>query len=182
MDNFITQKVELILISPFEASPLTPVVARAVKAGFRPRPAVNDQRRDLQRFQPIVARRRRDDGRHLAGNPGRIIRRVVDAPFDSGAEFGVAPGKLGLPMTRHTWIPRAIRSSRLGLAGGDMIAAKASGLPCGSSRRPVVDMIETRLFAFAGLVDRPLAPAIEGVQAAAVSPRGPRRTSKQART
>jgi len=35
MDNFITQKVELILISPFEASPLTPVVARAVKTGFR---------------------------------------------------------------------------------------------------------------------------------------------------
>jgi ribose transport system substrate-binding protein len=34
MDNFITQKVDLILISPFEASPLTPVVARAVKAGI----------------------------------------------------------------------------------------------------------------------------------------------------
>ena len=25
MDNFITQKVDLILISPFEAAPLTPV-------------------------------------------------------------------------------------------------------------------------------------------------------------
>jgi ribose transport system substrate-binding protein len=34
MDNFVTQKVDLILISPFEASPLTPVVARAVKAGI----------------------------------------------------------------------------------------------------------------------------------------------------
>ena len=34
MDNFITQKVDLILISPFEASPLTPVVARATKAGI----------------------------------------------------------------------------------------------------------------------------------------------------
>ena len=34
MDNFITQKVDLILISPFEASPLTPVVARAMKAGI----------------------------------------------------------------------------------------------------------------------------------------------------
>lgn len=34
MDNFITQKVDLILISPFEAAPLTPVVARAVKAGI----------------------------------------------------------------------------------------------------------------------------------------------------
>jgi ribose transport system substrate-binding protein len=34
MDNFITQKVDLILISPFEAAPLTPVVARAMKAGI----------------------------------------------------------------------------------------------------------------------------------------------------
>lgn len=34
MDNFITQKVDLILISPFEASPLTPVVGRAMKAGI----------------------------------------------------------------------------------------------------------------------------------------------------
>jgi len=34
MDNFITQKVDLILMSPFEAAPLTPVVARAMKAGI----------------------------------------------------------------------------------------------------------------------------------------------------
>ena len=34
MDNFITQKVDLILISPFEAAPLTPVVKRAMKAGI----------------------------------------------------------------------------------------------------------------------------------------------------
>src|ERR1700677_5194279 len=34
VDNFITQKVDLILISPFEASPITPVVARAMKAGL----------------------------------------------------------------------------------------------------------------------------------------------------
>src|SRR5579872_7419481 len=34
VDNFITQHVDLILISPFEASPLTPVVARAMKAGI----------------------------------------------------------------------------------------------------------------------------------------------------
>ncbi len=31
-----------------------------------------------------------------------------------------------------------------------MIAAKASGLAGGRSGRPVVDMIETRLFVFAG--------------------------------
>jgi len=34
MDNFVTQKVDLILISPFEAAPLTPAVARAMKAGI----------------------------------------------------------------------------------------------------------------------------------------------------
>ena len=32
--RFITQKVDLILISPSEAAPLTPVVARAMKAGI----------------------------------------------------------------------------------------------------------------------------------------------------
>src|SRR5215467_4680606 len=34
MDNFVTQKVDLLMISPFEAAPLTPAVARAVKAGI----------------------------------------------------------------------------------------------------------------------------------------------------
>jgi ribose transport system substrate-binding protein len=34
VDNFITQKVDLFLISPFEAAPLTPAVARAMKAGI----------------------------------------------------------------------------------------------------------------------------------------------------
>jgi ribose transport system substrate-binding protein len=32
VDNFITQQVDLLLISPFEAAPLTPAVARAMKA------------------------------------------------------------------------------------------------------------------------------------------------------
>lgn len=34
VDNFITQKVDLLLISPFEASPLTPAVKRAIDAGI----------------------------------------------------------------------------------------------------------------------------------------------------
>jgi ribose transport system substrate-binding protein len=34
VDNFITQQVDLLLISPYEAAPLTPAVARAVKAGI----------------------------------------------------------------------------------------------------------------------------------------------------
>ena len=34
IDNFITQKVDLLLISPFEAAPLTPAVQRAMKAGI----------------------------------------------------------------------------------------------------------------------------------------------------
>ena len=34
VDNFITQKVDLLLISPFEAAPLTPAVKRAMEAGI----------------------------------------------------------------------------------------------------------------------------------------------------
>ena len=34
VDNFITQKVDLLLISPFEASPMTPAVKRAMDAGI----------------------------------------------------------------------------------------------------------------------------------------------------
>jgi ribose transport system substrate-binding protein len=34
VDNFITQKVDLLLISPFEAAPLTPAVKRAMDAGI----------------------------------------------------------------------------------------------------------------------------------------------------
>jgi ribose transport system substrate-binding protein len=34
VDNFITQKVDLLLISPFEAAPLTPAVKRAMQAGI----------------------------------------------------------------------------------------------------------------------------------------------------
>jgi ribose transport system substrate-binding protein len=34
VDNFITQKVDLLLISPFEAAPLTPAVQRVMKAGI----------------------------------------------------------------------------------------------------------------------------------------------------
>ncbi len=34
VDNFVTQGVDLLLISPFEAAPLTPAVARAMKAGI----------------------------------------------------------------------------------------------------------------------------------------------------
>src|SRR6266404_751554 len=43
MDNFITQKVDLILISPFEASPLTPVVERlnGFKAGVKDNSKIN---------------------------------------------------------------------------------------------------------------------------------------------
>ena len=34
VDNFITQQIDLLMISPFEAAPLTPAVARAMKAGI----------------------------------------------------------------------------------------------------------------------------------------------------
>ena len=34
VDNFITQQVDLLMISPFEAAPLTPAITRAMKAGI----------------------------------------------------------------------------------------------------------------------------------------------------
>ena len=34
VDNYITQQVDLLLISPFEAAPLTPAITRAMKAGI----------------------------------------------------------------------------------------------------------------------------------------------------
>ena len=43
----------------------------------------------------------------------------------------------------------AIRSARLGLAGSGIRARIASGSRGGRPGRPVVDMIETRLFVFA---------------------------------
>ena len=54
MDNFITQKVDLILISPFEAAPLTPVVKRAMAAGIPvielDRKSVGDAGKDYTAF------------------------------------------------------------------------------------------------------------------------------------
>jgi ribose transport system substrate-binding protein len=44
VDNFITQGVDLLLISPFEAAPLTPAVARAMKAGI---PVIELDRRSV---------------------------------------------------------------------------------------------------------------------------------------
>jgi ribose transport system substrate-binding protein len=44
VDNFITQGVDLLLISPFEAAPLTSAVARAMKAGI---PVIELDRRSV---------------------------------------------------------------------------------------------------------------------------------------
>ena len=44
VDNFITQQVDLLMISPFEAAPLTPAIARAVKAGI---PVIELDRRSV---------------------------------------------------------------------------------------------------------------------------------------
>ncbi len=44
----------------------------------------------------------------------------------------------------------AMRSARLGLAGSAIKARMASGSGCGRPRRPVVDIIETKLFVLVG--------------------------------
>src|ERR1700733_2842802 len=64
VDNFITQKVDVLLISPFEAAPLTPVVARAVKAGI-----------------PVI-----ELDRKTVGDPGKDY-----AAFIGGDNYKIAP-------------------------------------------------------------------------------------------
>jgi ribose transport system substrate-binding protein len=86
MDNFITQKVDLILISPFEASPLTPVVARAVKAGIPvielDRKTVGDAGKDYTAFIG-------GDNFKIAEQAGKY---VADKLLPQGGEVAVLEG------------------------------------------------------------------------------------------
>jgi ribose transport system substrate-binding protein len=86
MDNFITQKVDLILISPFEASPLTPVVARAMKAGIPvielDRKTVGDAGKDYTAFIG-------GDNFKIAEEAGKY---VADKLLPQGGEVAVLQG------------------------------------------------------------------------------------------
>jgi len=86
MDNFITQKVDLILISPFEASPLTPVVARAMKAGIPvvelDRKTVGDPGKDYTAFIG-------GDNFKIAEEAGK---NVADKLLPDGGEVAVLEG------------------------------------------------------------------------------------------
>ena len=86
MDNFITQKVDLILISPFEASPLTPVVARAMKAGIPvielDRKTVGDPGKDYTAFIG-------GDNFKIAEEAGKY---VADKLLPDGGEVAVLEG------------------------------------------------------------------------------------------
>ena len=86
MDNFITQKVDLILISPFEASPLTPVVARAMKAGIPvielDRKTVGDPGKDYTAFIG-------GDNFKIAQEAGKY---VADKLLPDGGEVAVLEG------------------------------------------------------------------------------------------
>jgi ribose transport system substrate-binding protein len=86
MDNFITQKVDLILISPFEASPLTPVVARATKAGIPvielDRKTVGDAGKDYTAFIG-------GDNFKIAEEAGKY---VADKLLPQGGEVAVLEG------------------------------------------------------------------------------------------
>ena len=86
MDNFITQKVDLILISPFEAAPLTPVVARAMKAGIPvielDRKTVGDPGKDYTAFIG-------GDNYKIAQEAGKY---VADKLLPEGGEVAVLEG------------------------------------------------------------------------------------------
>src|SRR5947207_4821888 len=86
VDNFITQKVDLILISPFEASPLTPVVARAIKAGIPvvelDRKTVGDAGKDYTAFIG-------GDNFKIAEEAGKY---VADKLLPQGGEVAVLQG------------------------------------------------------------------------------------------
>jgi ribose transport system substrate-binding protein len=85
MDNFITQKVDLILISPFEAAPLTPVVARAMKAGIPvielDRKTVGDAGKDYTAFIG-------GDNFKIAEEAGRYVGKLLP----QGGEVAVLQG------------------------------------------------------------------------------------------
>jgi ribose transport system substrate-binding protein len=86
MDNFITQKVDLILISPFEASPLTPVVARAMKAGI---PVIELDRKTVgdagKEYTAFIG----GDNFKIAEEAGRY---VADKLLPQGGEVAVLQG------------------------------------------------------------------------------------------
>ncbi len=86
MDNFITQKVDLILISPFEAAPLTPVVARAMKAGIPvielDRKTIGDPGKDYTAFIG-------GDNFKIAQEAGKY---VADKLLPEGGEVAVLEG------------------------------------------------------------------------------------------
>ena len=86
MDNFITQKVDLLLISPFEASPLTPAVKRAMDAGIPvielDRKTVGDPGKDYTAFIG-------GDNYKIAEEAGKYIAKKL---LPDGGEVAVLEG------------------------------------------------------------------------------------------
>src|ERR1700749_5254012 len=87
MDNFITQKVDLILISPFEAAPLTPVVQRAMDAGI---PVIELDRK-------TVGEPGKDYTAFIGGDNFKIAQEagkyVADKLLPDGGEVAVLEGR-----------------------------------------------------------------------------------------
>ena len=91
MDNFITQKVDLILISPFEAAPLTPVVARAMKAGI---PVIELDRKSL-------------------GDPGKDYTAFIGGDnFKNAEEAGKSSPTSSCPRAARSRCSRVCRARR----------------------------------------------------------------------
>ena len=86
VDNFITQKVDLLLISPFEAAPLTPAVKRAMDAGIPvielDRKTVGDAGKDYTAFIG-------GDNFKIAAEAGKY---VADKLLPEGGDVAVLQG------------------------------------------------------------------------------------------
>src|SRR5277367_4919872 len=114
VDNFITQKVDLLLISPFEASPITPAVARAMKAGIPvielDRRSVGDPGKDYTAFIG-------GDNFKIAQEAGHY---VAEKLLPDGGEVAVLEG---LPSS--TPAVERLNGFKDGVKGNDKMAAGA---------------------------------------------------------
>jgi ABC-type sugar transport system substrate-binding protein len=105
VDNFITQKVDLLLISPFEASPLTPAVKRAMEAGIPvielDRKTVGDPGKDYTAFiggdNYKIAIRVTGRGAGLMGSPVPIAIGPGVTTIGTGPTVRYVIGRLKVP-------------------------------------------------------------------------------------
>ena len=83
VENFLTQQVDLLLISPFEAAPLTPVVTRVYKAGL---PVIElDRKTSGEDYTSFVG----GDNREIAKQAGEYAAKTL---LPDGGEVAILEG------------------------------------------------------------------------------------------